>query len=192
MLTVRHLRLLRQGKIIIKRLDCQLEAGQLLHLRGPNGAGKSTLLQALAGLHRPTAGHIALTAPLLYLGHSLGLNPLFTPLENLTFAARLYLGRRVSAGELAEIAAGLGLEKLLHRPCGQLSAGQQRKVQLARLWLSREPALWLLDEPFNALDRASCEHLSQRWAAHLASGGAIIFTAHQEVSLPQPPLELAL
>lgn len=192
MLAVRHLRLLRSGKIIVRNLSFRLAPGQLLHLRGHNGAGKSTLLQALAGLHRPVAGTIDLGAPLLYLGHSLGLNPLFTPLENLSFASRIYLGRAVAEDELTAIAAGLQLERLLRRPCGQLSAGQQRKVQLARLWLNREPALWLLDEPFNALDRASCEHLSDRWGEHLAAGGAIIFTAHQEVPLPQPPLPLNL
>ena len=166
--------------------------GGALVLAGRNGAGKSTLLRLLAGLVRPDAGRLlwndedALADRTLHggrvalLGHQDALKPGLTASENLDFAARL------SGRDVGGALAGLGLEDLADLPARMLSAGQKRRLALARVSLSAAP-LWLLDEPTLGLDDAAVERLGGLLARHRDSGGMIIAATH--ISLPLPGAE---
>lgn len=171
-------------------------AGQALVLTGPNGAGKSSLLRMIAGLIRPVAGTIVLEGgdPELsvgeqchYAGHLDPLKPALTVAENLAFWARFLNGGRLPEGEEAGIARGLqsaGLEDLAGLPAGYLSAGQRRRLSLARVLAAPRP-VWLLDEPATALDAASQERLQRVMQAHLAGGGVIVAATHSPLGLAE-------
>ncbi len=154
-----------------------VQGGQLVQLAGANGVGKTSLLRALAGLGRfGVTGDINRPEALLYLGHLPSTKPTLTPLENL----RWHPSGRVAKGDAAIIAAlaAVALTGSEETPIHYLSAGQQRRVALARLWLSDEP-LWLLDEPFTAIDALGAALLEARFVEHVDQGGAVIFTSHQ-------------
>lgn len=162
---------------------------RLLHLTGANGAGKTSLLRLLVGLARPEEGEVywrgeplahqrsAFHQELLWLGHLPGIKVALTADENLAFY-HPQTRREARWQSLAAIGLG-GYEDL---PVEQLSAGQQRRVALARLWLS-EASLWVLDEPLTALDAAGMATLTRRLEAHAARGGAVIVTTHQPLAL---------
>ena len=153
-----------------------MAAGGALLLTGPNGSGKSTLLRLLAGLLRPAAGTLtwdgadaladlpAHARRVAYVGHQDAVKPALTAAENLRFAARL------DGGAVGAALATIGLEELADLPARMLSAGQRRRLALARLALSRAP-LWLLDEPTLGLDAASVERFGAMLAAHRAAAG---------------------
>lgn len=182
--------------MLFAQLSLQLSQGQLLQIVGKNGAGKSSLLRILAGLAQPDDGQLyykamllpeslpAYSANLCYIGHQSGVHEQLTALENLSF------WRAASGLNPADdwaLLAKLGLAGLEDVPCRMLSAGQQRRVSLARLWLT--PALiWILDEPFTALDQSAIGLLQQHMLSHLQNGGAIILTTHQSLTLPFPSL----
>ena len=150
----------------------------------------------MAGLHRPFEGAIEWQgdrsryrdeAPLLvddlcFIGHDNALNGALTPIENLDALMRLS-ARPVGVSRIRERLAELGLKAVSHRACERLSAGQRRRVSLARLWLSDAP-LWLLDEPASALDVDSRSLLCGRIAEHVGAGGIALFTTHEQLSLP--------
>ncbi|GIX30394.1 MAG: cytochrome c biogenesis ATP-binding export protein CcmA [Porticoccaceae bacterium] len=177
-----------------------LAPGAALEIRGANGAGKTTLLRILAGLLTPSAGRVcwrgrdirrarrAYLAEMLYLGHDSAVKEALTPRENLTW----FLGLRGAARtSIAEALARAGLEGLGDVPCRALSAGQRRRVALARLWLV-PAALWILDEPFTAVDVDGVAAFRAALAAHRDGGGAVVITSHQTLDLPQLEiLELA-
>jgi heme exporter protein A len=158
---------------------------------GPNGAGKSSLLRMIAGLLRIAGGRLALEAgdPELsigeqahYLGHQDALKPALTVAENLAFWTR-YLG---GGGQTAGRALGaVGLEKIAHLPAGYLSAGQRRRLSLARLVAVPRP-IWLLDEPASALDAAAQTQLTELMRGHLAGGGLILAATHGPIGLERP------
>lgn len=186
-LTVDDLAARRSGRRIFSRLSFVLEPGEALMVTGRNGAGKSTLLALLAGRLKPDAGTIAVTEVgeatlpecLHVVGHRDGLKSPLTAEENLAFARDLLGAARMSPGEaLAE----LGLGHALKLPVAYLSAGQRRRVALARLLVCRRP-LWLLDEPTAALDTASQAVLAGLMARHRAEGGLIIAATHQSLGL---------
>ena len=180
-----NLTLLKGSSLLLRRYQINIAAGQIIHLTGDNGSGKTTLLQALAGLITPQGGSIRRHAPHLYLGHRPGIKSTLTARENLRYAARLYHGMNGSGLEarLDAALAAVALNAHDDRQSRQLSAGQQRRCQLARLWLDTPP-LWLLDEPLTALDATTSATLLARLEAHRQNGGAVIITSHQSLKLP--------
>ncbi len=168
-------------------------AGNALVLTGPNGAGNSSLLRVIAGLIRPAAGSIALEGsdPELsvgeqshYVGHLDPLKPALTVAENLAFWAR-FLNSSRGAEETAAIERGLeavGLADLAQLPAGYLSAGQRRRLSLARVLAAPRP-IWLLDEPTTALDAASQERLRGVMQVHLSGGGLVVAATHGPLGL---------
>ena len=180
-----NLTLLKGSSLLLRRYALTLAAGQIIHLTGDNGSGKTTLLQALAGLITPQGGQIRRHAPLLYLGHRPGIKSTLTARENLRYAARLYHGMSGADLEIRLDAAlaAVALNRHDDRQSRQLSAGQQRRCQLARLWLETPP-LWLLDEPLTALDATTSATLRARLEEHRQHGGAVIITSHQPLDLP--------
>ncbi len=179
----------RSERLVLDGVSLAAPAGGAWLLLGPNGAGKSTLLRVLAGLKRPDAGTLswdgvdALAEPAAhgahvgYLGYQDAIKPGLTVLENLALAARL--SRREPAGSLA----ALDLLALAALPARLLSAGQRRRLALARLHLAGAP-LWLLDEPSLGLDAASIERLGGLIAEHRAAGGVVVVATHVELPLP--------
>ncbi len=173
----------RGDRLVLRGIGLAVEAGGALLLLGPNGAGKSTLLRTLAGLHRPDSGTILLdnspdyAGRAAYLGHQDAIKPALSALENLRFAARI--SRRDPRAALS----ALGLATLAELPARMLSAGQKRRLALARLAVSDAP-LWLLDEPTVGLDDASLPLLGALLASHRASGGLVVAATHVPVPLP--------
>lgn len=174
----------RGGRQLFRDLSLAVGEGDLVHLRGANGAGKTTLLRILAGLSRHGfEGRVERGAPCLYLGHQSAVKGLLTVRENLAW----HPGGDDS-GAQARIDAALaavGLYGYEEVPAARLSAGQLRRVNLARLYLS-ERRLWLLDEPFTAIDVDGVASLAARLAAHAGAGGAVLLTSHQPVPTDYP------
>jgi len=185
----------RGGRAIFDGISFAVGAGELLALTGPNGSGKSTLLRLIAGLLRATAGTLALNPSgdaeigeqVHYLGHLDALKPNFTLAENLLFWRHLWAGAGLAPIEALD---RVGLASLVDLPAGLLSAGQRRRVAIARLLLVHRP-VWLLDEPTTALDANAEIGLGDLIEAHLADGGLAIAATHR--SLPvRPNATLAL
>jgi heme exporter protein A len=199
-LEVEDLALQRGERVLFRRLDLRVSAGEAVALTGANGAGKTSLLRAVAGFIRPSAGRIvfegaagalpvddARRAGCHLLGHQDGLKPGRRARDELLFQARWCGG--TTAGALAA-ADRLGLTRLLALEVRVLSAGQRRRLALARLIASRRP-LWLLDEPLAPLDAASRALLGEVMAEHLATGGLILAAVHDPLPLPARALEVA-
>lgn len=175
----------RDERVLFRGLSVSVAAGEVLRVEGPNGAGKTTLLRILCGLDQDCEGRVtwpraaAAGRPwredLLWLGHLPGLKPTLTAEENLAWLCALR--GRAPRLPLREALARVGLSGFEDLPAGALSAGQKRRVALARLHLEDAP-LWILDEPFTAIDRAGVEALEQLLAAHAQAGGAVVFTTH--------------
>jgi heme exporter protein A len=192
-LTVDGLSAVRGGRPVFAGRSFVLSSGEMLAVTGPNGAGKSTLLRMIAGLLRPESGTIrldpvgegGLSAETHYLGH---LDALKAPL---TVRANLAFWRTLWGGTLVEPALeSVGLGHVLDLPAGVLSAGQKRRVALARLLIHRRP-LWLLDEPATALDDRAEAMLGEILGAHLASGGMAVVATHRPLPVA-PTATLAL
>lgn len=167
---------------MFRDLNLAVPPGGALLLLGPNGAGKSTLLRVLAGLLRPDAGTVRwqggeATGRIAFVGHQDAVKPGLTASENLALHARLGGGDRPAA------LAAMGLEALATLPARMLSAGQRRRLALARLPLSSAP-VWLLDEPTLGLDAASVGRLGGVLAAHRAGGGVVVAATHLDLPLP--------
>ena len=175
-------------------LEFALGEGGLLLVQGPNGSGKTSLLRLAAGLSRPAAGEIRwrgedirelgedYARELLYIGHSNAVKEEFSAEENLAVSLEL-AGRRPSAAQRAEALERIGLAARARLPARYLSQGQKRRVALARLCLAADVPLWILDEPFAALDARALAMVTELVDAHLARGGAAILTTHQEVAI---------
>jgi heme exporter protein A len=171
----------RGDRLVLDGVSFAVPAGGALLLLGPNGAGKSTLLRVLAGLKRLDAGQVLFdgtddyAGQVAFLGHHDAIKPGLTVTENLSFAARM--GR----GDVAHALEGAGLADLAQLPARMLSAGQKRRLALARLALSGA-GMWLLDEPTLGLDTAAVERFGGALAAHRAAGGVVVAATH----LPLP------
>lgn len=183
----------RDERMLFEAFDLEVRPGELVRLEGPNGSGKTTLLRILAGLFPPTAGEVlwkgrpvrelpeAYNADLLYLGHRSGVKGLLSPLENLQSleGAR----RRFQPDRTRNALEQVGLAGYEDVPCKQLSAGQQRRVAIARLLLSDEP-VWLLDEIFTAIDREGVAALEALLVERTRIGGIVVMTTHHEFTAP--------
>ena len=194
-LSVSGLSVLRSGRSVISQLSFSLSAGEALALTGPNGAGKSTLLRALAGLLPLSAGRIELddadpdtpfSEEAHYLGHRDALKPALSPLEILKFWRAMF-GRPALAPLDALDRVGLGHTATL--PSAYLSAGQRRRLSLARLLVAHRP-IWLLDEPTAALDQASEAMFGELVADHLTRGGLALIATHAPLPIPTRTLSL--
>lgn len=189
----------RGDRRLFTALGLRLAPGVLLHVRGRNGSGKTTLLRALCGLLMPEEGTIRWRGDdiqqlgedyhkdLLYFGHLNGIKADLTGIENLRIATTL-AGARVGEEALWRALQRMGLAGFEDLPTRMLSQGQKKRVALARLITSSAP-LWILDEPFTALDVDAVEQLQALIANHVAAGGLAILTTHQEVPLTSGRIE---
>ncbi len=176
----RNLAVARGGVTVLQGLCFAVAPGKALVLRGPNGSGKTTLLRTLAGLQPAIAGKISIPADAVaYAAHSDGLKSTLTVAENLAFWAAIYGGSNVDSALEA-----LDLVPLARRRAGELSAGQKRRLGLARLLVTGRP-LWLLDEPTVSLDARSAALFVAVLRQHLAAGGAAIIATHVDLGLPE-------
>ena len=194
MLSISNLACVRGDRRLFSGLAFSLEPGGRLHVGGENGAGKTSLLRILCGLSPAEEGEIrwqgrpireigdAYRQDVLYLGHHHALKEDLTALENLRIAAAL-AGVRLNEDEGVDLLRRAGLRGREYLPVRVLSQGQKRRVALARLLCSRAP-LWILDEPFVALDVAAVGWLAGIVGAHVAGGGMAVLTSHQEVEIP--------
>lgn len=163
----------------------------MLQISGPNGSGKTSLLRLLSGLMQPTAGHVLLNGQplneqrgelarnLLWIGHAAGIKDLLTPEENLSWLCALH--QPASHAAIRDALGAVGLRGFEDVPCHTLSAGQQRRVALARLYLD-SPPLWILDEPFTALDKQGVAQLEDHLATHCERGGMVVLTTHHTLT----------
>ena len=191
MLEARELLCERDERTLFSGLSFTLNAGEWVQITGSNGAGKTTLLRLLTGLSRPDAGEVLRQGQplhqvrdsyhqnLLWIGHQPGIKTRLTALENLHF-----YHRDGDTAQCLEALAQAGLAGFEDIPVNQLSAGQQRRVALARLWLTRA-TLWILDEPFTAIDVNGVDRLTQRMAQHTEHGGIVILTTHQPLNVAE-------
>ncbi|QDX81779.1 heme ABC exporter ATP-binding protein CcmA [Denitratisoma sp. DHT3] len=193
MLQAQNLRCVRGERQLFSDLGFTLDAGELLYLQGKNGAGKTSLLRMLVGLLPPAGGEILwkgrpigrqaeeYRAELCYLGHHNGTKEDLTPLENLLTSARL-AGEALSEDDAVDALEQVGLAGREDIACKYLSQGQKRRVALARL-VKKRCALWILDEPFVALDTAAVGWLTELIGGHLQRGGLCVMTTHQPVAI---------
>jgi len=195
----------RGTRRLFEGIDAVIHAGQLLRVQGANGAGKTSLLRTLCGLSSPDRGEVRWNGrtlacqrdefhrDLIYLGHAAALKDDLSALENL-LAACLLGGHRPETEALMQALAAAGLRQREHLSARSLSQGQRRRVALARLLLEPSAPLWVLDEPFNALDTAASDWLLGVLTSQLRRGGIVVLTSHQPVaidsSLPQVTLTL--
>lgn len=196
-LECRGLDVMRGEVVLCADVDLTLYAGDICHLTGENGTGKTTLLHQLAGLLPIERGEVywqrqAMLPPQpVYIGHQVGIDSQLTVAQNLNFLLALY-EVMPTADELAEALAWVGLAGFDEVPCYQLSAGQARRVGLARLWFAAARPLWLLDEPLTALDRVMVQRLEARLQAYAADGGTVLLTSHQALQVANKQLDLTV
>ena len=195
-LSATNLAVVRGERMLFDKLNFTLRNGGVIYLQGANGSGKTTLLRTLCGLSQPYAGNIdwngesiaslaeEYSKHLLYVGHLPGIKEDLTALENLQFSLAM-LGTEVTNNKATEVLSMLGLAKGLNLQTRMLSQGQKRRVVLARLWLQDLP-LWILDEPFTALDAAATDLLKQKIESFANAGGMVMMTSHQDFSLNVP------
>lgn len=192
MLEVKNLFCERDERLLFGNLSFSLTSGSVLQIKGPNGAGKTTLLRILCGLFKEYEGDVNwdLERHPLYLGHKPGVKDLLTVRENLSWLCEIQQmspsSQEISAA-LTEVGLGLYEDVL----AGNLSEGQRKRINLARFYLIESP-VWLLDEPFSAIDVEGISKLEERFRRHIREGGSIIFTSHQMINMDQKIDELLL
>jgi len=185
-LTVRDLSIARGGVPVLTGVSFDLAAGTALIVRGPNGSGKTTLLRTIAGLQPPLSGQIdGAEDRIAYAAHSDGLKAMLTVTENLMFWARVFGQTQIDAALRA-----FALHPLANRFAGTLSAGQKRRLGLARLLVTQRP-IWVLDEPTVSLDAQAVAWFAEAVQAHLGQGGAALIATHIDLGLDAPVLDVS-
>ncbi len=179
-LRIDNLACARGGMMLLEGVSFGLSAGQAMVLRGPNGVGKTTLLRTVAGLQPAAAGSVSLPPEsLVYAGHSDGVKATLSVAENLWFWAKVYRVRSIDPALVS-----MNLTALRDRRAGQLSAGQRRRLGLARLMVTGR-AVWLMDEPTVSLDASSVALFAAMLRGHLAQGGAALIATHIDLGLAE-------
>ncbi len=178
----------RDSRVLFSGIDYRINAGDIVQIEGPNGTGKTTLLRALTQLFPEYDGdilwqgnsiatvHYEFLSQLLFIGHLAGVKKTLTPRENLAFLTNL--NGQYSLDDIDQALAEVGLYGYEDMPGYQLSAGQNRRIALARLYLN-DALLWVLDEPYTALDMQGIVKLEKRFAEHVEQGGCVVLTSHQ-------------
>lgn len=191
LLRAQQLTCIREDRILFDQLSINVNAGTLLQIEGPNGAGKTSLLRILSGLSMPYEGEVHYLGntikqcrddyyqDLTFIGHLAGVKGELTALENLSFSLLL---QQDNIDDIEHAIAQVHLSGFEDSYASHLSAGQNRRIALARLWQSTSK-IWILDEPFTAIDKAGVAALEALFLSHIDNGGAIIFTSHQELQL---------
>lgn len=192
-LRVENLGCHRGERLLFKNLSFDLHSGKLLYVQGENGSGKTTLLRTLCGLSEPAAGDISWNGEkiqglaedyygqVLYIGHLASIKEDLTAIENIQFSTALS-GYTVERTQAVAALETLGIARCADLPTRVLSQGQKRRIALAQLWLQDEPTkvpMWVLDEPFTALDINMIKNLTQHIEKYVKKGGAVVFTSHQ-------------
>ncbi|KJY83078.1 cytochrome C biogenesis protein CcmA [Vibrio galatheae] len=199
MLEVSQLTAIRDERILFESLSFTIDSGELVQVEGRNGTGKTTLLRIITGLGDRDSGEIfwsgeniasnrdAFHQDLLFLGHQTGVKRELTAYENLRFYLSIHSREPVDKQTIYDALTKVGLAGREDVPVAQLSAGQQRRVALARLWLS-EHKLWILDEPLTAIDKQGVKVLESLFLQHAQKGGIVILTTHQDMFSDNPKL----
>lgn len=189
LLKVQNLAFERNDTVLFQPVDFELNSGEALQLQGINGSGKTTLFQLLTGIFQPSCGQIsycgqlfkdcryAFLSNVLYIGHQSGVKAALTVDENLRWMSP----NNTSSEKISAALKAVGLDDYAKIPCANLSAGQRRRVALARLMTS-QAKLWFLDEPFTSLDKQGVELIEQCMSKHLNQGGSILFSSHQDLA----------
>ncbi|MGS6583904.1 cytochrome c biogenesis heme-transporting ATPase CcmA [Vibrio diabolicus] len=198
MLEVSNLTAIRDERVLFENLQFEIKPGELVQIEGRNGTGKTTLLRIVTGLGDREEGIIkwkgeeveksrdVFHQDLLFLGHQTGVKRELTALENLRFYQSIQ-NNSSSDEEIFTALTQVGLAGREDVPVAQLSAGQQRRVALARLWLSKQ-ILWILDEPLTAIDKQGVKVLESLFASHADNGGIVVLTTHQDMFSDSPKL----
>ncbi|NOI22167.1 cytochrome c biogenesis heme-transporting ATPase CcmA [Vibrio mediterranei] len=199
MLEVTKLTAIRDDRVLFENLSFSLQLGDLVQIEGRNGTGKTTLMRIVAGLGDKEDGEIKWNGEkiessredyhqsLLFLGHQTGVKRDLTAFENLKFYQSIH-APDTSTEQIFSALTQVGLAAREDVPVAQLSAGQQRRVALARLWLSKQP-LWILDEPLTAIDKQGVKVLEDLFLNHAEQGGIVLLTTHQDMFSDNPKLK---
>ena len=191
LLSADNLTCIREDRVLFDELSFDINSGDIIQIEGPNGAGKTSLLRILAGLSRPYAGKVKYTniditrnrdefnQDLLFLGHLAGVKSELTAEENLNFNLSISGYDKVDCSDILSEVNLNGFEDAL---AGHLSAGQHRRTALARLWHTNS-RIWILDEPFTAIDKKGVKKLEKLFIQHADKGGCVILTTHQDMGI---------
>lgn len=201
LISAKQLTCIREDRILFEQLNVQVNAGDIVQIEGPNGAGKTSLLRILAGLSQPYEGQVFFSdnkkiiaigedreqyhQNLLYLGHLPGVKGEMSASENLTFNLALH---GMNTDEVDKDLAAVNLLGFEDSLAAHLSAGQHRRIALAQL-LSSQAKIWILDEPFTAIDKQGVENLEQLFLQHAKQGGCVILTTHQDLNIVKENLK---
>ncbi|MCG7489532.1 cytochrome c biogenesis heme-transporting ATPase CcmA [Vibrio sp. Of14-4] len=200
MLEASQLTAVRDNKVLFESLSFTLNNGDLVQVEGRNGTGKTTLLRIITGLAERESGNVfwngqsiesnreAFHQDLLFLGHQTGIKRELTAYENLRFYLNLHSDHSIDKASIYQALMTVGLVGREDVPVAKLSAGQQRRVALARLWLSQHK-LWILDEPLTAIDKQGVKVLESLFLKHIDKGGIVLLTTHQDMFTDHPRLK---